>query len=90
MWKTIEQFPNFEINESGVDKVYESLKKIVTLISDAEARVAEKLKSSECVWEEVIAAINKEESIANKIKVCMATSQAVQLLGSAASIASFV
>lgn len=85
----LQQF-KWSIEESSVDKVYESLKKIVTIISDAEARVAYNLKSSEYVWEEVIAAINKEESVANKIKVCLATSQAVQLLGSAASIASFV
>lgn len=92
IWDDQEQLQQFKwpIDESSVDKVYESLKKIVTLISDAEARVADNLKSSECVWEEVIAAIDKEESIANKIKVCLATSQAFQLLGSAASIASLV
>lgn len=92
IWDDREQLQQFKwpIEESSVDKVYDSLKKIVTLISDAEARVSENMKSSEYVWEEVITAIKKEESIANKIKVCLATTQAVQLLGSAASIASFV
>ena len=92
IWDDKNQLQQFEwkIDESSVDKVYESLKKIVTLISDAETRVSDNLKSSEYVWVEVINALEKENSIAQKIKVRIATSQAAQLLGSAASVASLL
>ena len=85
----LQQF-EWEIDESSVDKVYESLKNVVSLVSDAEARVSEELKSTEVLWENVIAAINKENSLAHRIKVSIATSQAVQLLGSAASVAALL
>ena len=92
IWDDRGQLQQFEwkIDESSVDKVYESLKKVVSLISDAETSVSDELKSTELLWEYVIAAINKEKSLAHIIKIKLASSQAVQLLGSAASVASFV
>lgn len=92
IWDDSGQLQQFEwkIDDSSVDKVYESLKKVVSLVSDAEASVSEELKSTELLWENVIDAINKEKSLTHMIKVKLASSQAVQLLGSAASIASFV
>lgn len=92
IWDDSGQLQQFEwkIDDSSVDKVYESLKKVVSLVSDAEASVSEELKSTELLWENVIDAINKEKSLTHMIKVKLASSQAVQLLGSAASIASLV
>lgn len=92
IWDDKGQLQQFEwkIDESSIDKVYESLKKVVSLVSDAEASVPEELKSTELLWENVIAAINKENSLAHRIKVNIATSQAVQLLGSAASVAALL
>ena len=92
IWDDRGQLQQFEwkIEESSIDKVYESLKKIVGLISDAEASVSDELKSTELLWEYVIAAINKEKSLAHMVKIKLASSQAVQLLGSAASVASLL
>lgn len=92
IWDDRGQLQQFEwkIDESSVDNVYESLKNVVSLVSDAEASISEELKSTELLWENVIAAINKENSLAHRIKVSIATSQAVQLLGSAASVAALL
>lgn len=78
------------INETSVDNVYASLKNIVTIISEAEERVAENLKSSECVWEEVINAVTADKSLKNRLKIMRAGSQAIQLLGSAATLGSWI
>lgn len=48
------------------------------------------MQSTELLLEHVVAAINKENSLTHRIKVSMATSQAVQILGSAASVAALL
>lgn len=88
IWDDTGQLQQFEwkIDDNSIDSVYASLKSVVTLISDAEARVPEENRTSELVWEEVINAVNRENSFAQRIKIGIASSQAAQLLGSAASV----
>lgn len=85
----LQQF-TWPINESSVDNVYASLKRIVTIIAEAEESVSENLKSSEYVWEEVIKAINADRSLLSRIKIMRAGSQAIQILSSAATLGSLI
>lgn len=92
IWDDKDELQQFvwKIDEKSIDTVYSSLKEIVTLISDAEGRVSDNLKSSECVWEEVIMSLKNEKSITQKVKFFVASTRAVELFGSAASIASLL
>lgn len=85
----LQQF-TWPINETSVDNVYSSLKRIVTIIAEAEERVSENLKSSEYVWEEVIKAVNADRSLLSRIKMMRAGSQAIQILSSAATLGSLI
>lgn len=78
------------INETSVDAVYASLKKIVTIISEAEEKVADELKSSEYVWEEVVRAVNADQSLMSRLKMMHAGSNAIQLLSSAATLGTLI
>ena len=67
-----------------------SLKKIVTIISEAEEKVADELKSSEYVWEEVVRAVNADQSLMSRLKMMHAGSNAIQLLSSAATLGTLI
>ena len=92
IWDDRDELQQFiwPINETSVDSVYASLKRIVTIISEAEEKVADNLKCSEYVWEEVIKAVNADKSLMNKLKIMHAGSQAIQLLSSAATLGTLV
>lgn len=90
IWDDNDELQQFEwkVDESSVDTVYASLKEIVTLLSDVEARVLDEYKSSVNLWREIISELKGAQFKHRLISFKKGSSAAIQFLGSVSSIMS--
>ena len=81
-----------EVKNSGPFRVcfYMAFVKEMYSISEAEEKVEDELKSSEYVWEEVVRAVNADQSLMSRLKMMHAGSNAIQLLSSAATLGTLI